>query len=233
LSWTVQGALLFSFSPMPPVLDPNGSPLAPGTIYAIGRNYAAHAMELGNPTPTSPLFFLKAASSLAGPGALIPLPSGASSLDYEVELVVLIAQDTGPIASEEALNIVGGWAVGVDFTDRARQSVLKANGHPWAAAKSFRGAAACSHFIKTEALSDPQNVTLTLTVNDEPRQAGNTAQMSHSVANLIAFLSIRQDLRAGDLIYTGTPAGVGPLTSGDRVDVHLDTLISAQFTVGD
>lgn len=216
---------------MSTLFAPDGSPLRVGTVFGIGRNYAAHAAELGNSVPDAPMIFLKAASSVVGPGAEVPLPAGAASLHHEVELVALITQPLSRATPADALAAVGGWAVGIDWTDRPLQNRLKNAGHPWAAAKSFRGASCVSGFIPTDKVPDPQAVQLRLRVNGELRQDASTALMLHNVADLLSFLSINHDLQPGDLVFTGTPEGVGPVLPGDRVEAELVGLCGATFTV--
>lgn len=215
----------------PQIRGPGGQPLQPGTLFAIGRNYAAHAAELGNAIPQSPVVFLKAWSSLAANGSAIPLPPGATSLHHEVELVVLIGKTLSRIAPEDALDAIAGYGVGIDFTDRALQSQLKAKGLPWVKSKSFRGAACLSDFIAAHQIPNPQDLTLRLWVNGEIKQDGHSGQMIYPVAQLLSYLSQSHDLLPGDLVFTGTPQGVGPVVAGDKVDIELVDHCRATFTV--
>lgn len=214
-----------------PILGPRGRPIEIGTIFAIGRNYAAHARELGNSVPEAPMFFLKAASSAVGPGAAIPLPPGATGLDHEVELVALIGAPLSRATPAQARGAVGGWAVGIDWTDRPLQSRLKAAGKPWAQAKSFRGASCLSHFVPPEALPDPGAATLRLSVEGQVRQEGDTRDMILDVYELLSFLSMGHDLVPGDLVFTGTPSGVSTVFPGEGVKAELVGIVDASFTL--
>lgn len=209
-------------------LTPPG--FVPGTVFAIGRNYADHARELGNDVPTSPMFFLKASSCVVGPGSVLPLPPGLTEIHHEVELVVRLGK-----SSAEGRPVVEAYTVGIDLTDRVLQNQLKSQGMPWAAAKSFRAAAPVAEFIPAANVADVQALTLRLWVNGILKQEGDTSLMIHPVAKLVTFLANSHDLQPGDLIFTGTPSGVGPLRSGDRVEIGLfnvaDRLTGTTFTV--
>lgn len=176
-----------------------------GTIWCVGRNYAAHAKELGNAVPEAPVVFLKPAGSVLLSGGTLRLPADSKRVDHEVELVVALAADRG-------LRM----AVGVDFTARDLQEEAKKKGLPWTDAKGRPGFAAVGPFAD---LALPAE--LSLAVNGKARQSGTTADMIFPVPRLIEHLDSRFGLRPGDLIFTGTPAGVGPVAAGDRIEAVL------------
>ncbi|UPT74509.1 MAG: fumarylacetoacetate hydrolase family protein [Elusimicrobiota bacterium] len=175
-----------------------------GTIWCIGRNYAEHAKELGNEAPSSPVVFLKPASSLMIDGGVLRIPSDSNRVDHEVELVV---------AYGSSLKM----AVGIDFTARDIQGELKAKGLPWTAAKGRPGFAAIGNFVDLHLPAD-----LILSVNGTTRQKGTTADMLFTIEKLVEHLNSTYGLTEGDLIFTGTPSGVGPVVSGEKIDARLN-----------
>ena len=195
-------------------------PVVPPHIFCIGRNYAEHATEMGAPKPAEPVVFMKPATSLVAEGQPLVLPKGQGSVHHEMELVVAIGNEGADIPAAAALGHVAGVTLGVDLTLRDLQSRLKQAGQPWELSKSFDGSAAIGKFISWPAQSDIQNINMRCTVNGALRQQGNTREMLFPVATIIAFLSRYWRLLPGDLIYTGTPAGVGPLVPGDRVGIE-------------
>lgn len=197
------------------------------TIYCIGRNYVAHIAELGNEKPTEPLVFLKPNACLLNQGATIRLPEFSRSVHYEAELVLLIGQDADALTPQNALDIVAGYGVGLDLTARDVQQIAKEKGLPWTKAKGFKGAACVSDFVPPQYVSNPQETTFRFEVNDEVRQQGQTALMIYPLTTILCHLAETYGLRAGDLVFTGTPEGVGELHSGDRLklsfgDVQVD-----------
>ncbi|MXR36303.1 fumarylacetoacetate hydrolase family protein [Craterilacuibacter sinensis] len=206
-------------------------PFRVGNIFCIGRNYAAHAAELGNALEEEPLVFLKPTSALIGEDAPITLPAYSQDVQHEAELVVLIGKGGADIAESGALEHVAAYGIGLDLTARDVQSEAKRKGLPWVKAKGFRTAACVSALVDARRVPDPQALHFSLTVNGETRQQGDTAMMLFSVANIVSTLSRIYGLAEGDLIYTGTPAGVSALASGDTVAVQLDGLVSAAWRV--
>ncbi|KUM02887.1 fumarylacetoacetate hydrolase family protein [Chromobacterium subtsugae] len=200
-------------------------------IFCIGRNYAAHAAELGNPVESEPLVFLKPTSALLDESSPIHLPEYSDDVHHECELVVLIGKGGGDIAPEQALSHVAGYGVGLDLTARDAQSAAKSKGHPWTKAKGFRGAACLSALVPAERVADPQRLQFELRVNGQLRQAGDTGMMLFTVAQQISYLSRTYGLSAGDLIYTGTPEGVARIRSGDELDLSLHGQVSAHWKV--
>lgn len=189
------------------------------TIYCIGRNYAAHAREMGAPADAEgePVVFLKPEAARLEPPGPIRLPPDAGAIHHEAELVVRVG--AGPVA--EAL------ALGLDLTDRPRQAAARAAGLPWARAKGFRGSAPLGPFVPAADVGPLDQLTFTLAVNGAVRQHGHAARMLHSVPRLLAYLDEVFGLRPGDLVYTGTPEGVGPLALGDRLVLALAGVAAA------
>ena len=209
----------------------NGQTMPLGNIFCIGRNYTEHIKELNNALPTEPVVFMKPTSALAQTGEAIVLPSFSESVHHECELVVYIKADVDHVSPEDALRYVGGYAIGLDLTARDVQSVCKEKGLPWTKAKGFRTAACLSHFIAPDVVGDIQEQQFSLLINGEIRQQGNSVDMMFPVGQIIAYLSTIYGLQAGDVIYTGTPAGVGPLQVGDIVRLDWHGHIQAEFHV--
>lgn len=203
------------------VLRETGERLPVGKIVGVGRNYAEHAAEMGAPGTGRPLLFLKPSTALVPDGGEVLLPHGAGSVHHEVELVVVIGETGKAIPAGEALRHVLGYAVGLDMTLRDLQSEAKSRGEPWCVAKGFDASAPVSAVVARDAVGDGSGLEITLDVNGERRQAGNTSQMLHGVADLVAFASRWFTLERGDLLFTGTPAGVGPVEPGDRLEARI------------
>jgi 2-keto-4-pentenoate hydratase/2-oxohepta-3-ene-1,7-dioic acid hydratase in catechol pathway len=205
----------------------NGLPeLKPGSVYCIGRNYAEHAKELNNPVPKSPIVFMKPPSSLIGDSETILIPHGSSKVHHEAELVIAIGKTGKNINRSQAFEYIAGYAIGIDVTARDIQDELKSSGKPWLLAKGLDSFAPLGNFIRPNAIEDPSHVTIQLWVNDELRQHGNTRDMIFPIDDLIARLSTYFTLQPGDLIYTGTPEGVGPMVDGDSVRASLNNGLS-------
>lgn len=181
-------------------------------IWAVGRNYADHAKELGNEVPTKPMIFLKAGSTASVNGNELILPEWATDVHHEVEIALKFSQ---------FYHVVEG-ALALDLTERTLQNELKAKGHPWTLAKSFTGSCAVSSFFSMKNFDQFRDRRLRLWVNDELKQDGNTSQMIHSFENLIEYVKEHFPVCPGDLLLTGTPAGVGPIKSGDTLRAELD-----------
>ncbi|HEY9101275.1 fumarylacetoacetate hydrolase family protein [Chitinimonas sp.] len=216
---------------MPSIHFQDGSARAVANIFCIGRNYAAHAAELGNQVEPEPVVFLKPTSALLEEGQPLRLPAFSQDVHHEAELVVLIGQGGKHIAPEAALQHVAGYALGLDLTARDLQTVAKQKGLPWTLAKGFDGSACVSRFVPAAALPAPGEATFSLDVNGQRRQSGDCRMMIYDLPFLIAYLSDRFTLQAGDLIYTGTPAGVAALQAGDQLALSLPGLIDARFEV--
>ena len=192
-----------------------------GKIVCIGRNYADHIKELGNEMPERPIIFMKPASSVIGEGEQIVIPSYSSDCHHEAELALLIGTGGKDIPADQAMSHVAGFGVAIDLTLRDVQAEQKKKGLPWEIAKGFDTACPLSPFVPAASVSDPQNLRITLSVNGAPRQDGSTALMIHRMPELISYLSSIFTLEPGDLILTGTPAGVGPIKSGDQLVAEI------------
>ena len=188
-----------------------------GKILCLGRNYLDHIRELGNQVPDRAVIFCKPASSIIPDGGEIRIPAYSNDCHHELELAVLIGKTGKDISKSDAMTHVAGYAVALDLTLRDLQSELKAKGLPWEIAKAFDTSCPLSDFTPAAKVVDPNHLHLALTVNGELRQDGTTAQMMRSVEEIIAEISIYFTLEAGDIILTGTPAGVSRLQSGDRL----------------
>ncbi len=192
-------------------------------IYGIGLNYADHAQEMGSQGPSEPVVFIKPVSALMPGGGSLAYPRQTSDLHHEVEIVLLLGQDGFQLELAAAEKLILGVGIGLDLTLRDRQQEAKQKGRPWAIAKGFAGSAPVSHFLPAETL-DLQDLHFSLTINGELRQQGHSSDMLFSAAELVMHLSQYFQLRRGDLIFTGTPAGVGPLVVGDQVEAALGAL---------
>ena len=195
-----------------------------GKIVCLARNYAEHARELGNETPAAPVLFMKPASSVIDNGATVRIPAYSQECHYEVELAVLIGTQARTVTVDKALEHVAGYGVAIDMTLRDVQNGLKAKGLPWEIAKGFDTACPLSDFVPVGAIADPHALQLTLAVNGEIRQNGTSADMIHRVAQIIAHISAIFTLEPGDVILTGTPAGVGPVGAGDVMTAEIATV---------
>jgi fumarylpyruvate hydrolase len=194
-------------------------------IYCIGRNYADHAREMGaDPNRESPFFFGKPQDAVVPGGGDIVYPPATSNLHYEVELVVALAKGGRNIAISEALGCVYGYAVGLDLTRRDLQARAKEKGQPWDTAKGFDQSAPISPITPASGCGHLGTGAIWLSVNGLEKQRGDLAQMIWSIPEVIAHISGLVALAPGDLIFTGTPAGVGPVVVGDRVRCGIDGL---------
>ena len=194
------------------------SPCLPSKIVCVGRNYVEHARELGNDVPKIPLIFLKPPSSIINPGEPIILPPQSQQVEHEAELVVVIGKRGRNIIAEEARNYILGYTIGNDVTARDLQ---KSDGQ-WTRAKGFDTFCSFGPWIETD--FDISDALITCKVSGQPRQMGSTRDMVFNVSTLVAFISSVMTLEQGDLIFTGTPSGVGPLKAGDEVVVEIDGL---------
>ncbi len=201
-------------------------------IYCVGRNFADHAKEMGASAPASPaergrpVFFLKPSDAIVTDG-VVPYPPGTRELHHEVELVVALGHDApvGELDRTRAQSLVFGYAVGLDLTRRDLQAEAKAKGLPWDIGKAFDASAPISDIVPAHQINDLHARTLTLQVNGQRRQHGALADLIWSVADILHELSKLYALRAGDLVFMGTPAGVGPLQVGDRFLASLDGVV--------
>ncbi|MFT4752737.1 MAG: 2-keto-4-pentenoate hydratase/2-oxohepta-3-ene-1,7-dioic acid hydratase in catechol pathway [Salibacteraceae bacterium] len=186
-------------------------------IICIGRNYALHALELNNPVPTEPVVFLKPDSAILQSDKPFFIPDFSSDVHHELEVVVKITKVGKHIQKKFAPKYYDSVSVGIDFTARDLQSILKSKGLPWEKAKAFDGSAPIGKFMKIDESIDINNLDFSLTKNGETVQIGNTKDMMFSVDDIIEHVSKYFTLKIGDLIYTGTPSGVGKVEVGDEL----------------
>ncbi|WP_420235164.1 fumarylacetoacetate hydrolase family protein [Pseudomonas sp. ABY48] len=193
-----------------------------GKVVCIGRNYAEHAKELDNPVPTEPLLFIKPGSCVVPLEGGFSIPADRGSVHYEAEIAVLIGKPLSPRPSaEEVLDAISGFAPALDLTLRDKQAELKTKGLPWEVAKSFDGAAVLAPFVSSGTFADLTDIPVRLTINGEVRQDGNSSLMLNPIVPMIQYMAGCFSLQAGDVILTGTPAGVGPLNAGDELILEL------------
>ena len=202
-------------------------------IYCVGRNYLDHIREMGNDEREPPFFFSKPADyeALLPSGGEFPYPAQSSEVHFEIELVVAIGKGGSNITPEQALEHVYGYAVGIDMTRRDLQSKAKKAGKPWEVAKGFDHAAPCSAVASAADIGHPDSGAIWLKLNGEMAQNGDLAQQIWSVPETIGHLSTMFELVPGDLIYTGTPAGVGPVKKGDVMHGGIDRIGEIEITV--
>ena len=181
-------------------------------IYCVGRNFEGHAKELGNKVPTSPLIFQKS-NSAVNVKETIEIPKN-KTIEHELEIVLMIGKEGVPKNQEDARTFISGFSIGLDLTDRDLQSELKKKGLPWFASKSFKGSAVIDTNFRHECPNE-----FYLNVNQKIRQEGNLKDMIFSFEDIVLHLSKIVDLKKGDIIFTGTPEGVGPLESGDEIEM--------------
>jgi 2-keto-4-pentenoate hydratase/2-oxohepta-3-ene-1,7-dioic acid hydratase in catechol pathway len=202
-----------------------------GKILCIGRNYADHIKELGNEVPERPVIFMKPASSVIGAGEEIVIPSYSSDCHHEAELALLIGSTAKEVGADRAMQHIAGYGVAIDLTLRDVQAEQKKKGLPWEIAKGFDTACPLSAFVPAASVAAPQDLRITLSVNGEPRQDGSTALMIHRIPELVSYLSSIFTLEPGDLVLTGTPAGVGRIVSGDLVVAEITNVGSISVSV--
>jgi len=194
-----------------------------GRIFCIGRNYAEHALEMGHdPDREPPFFFSKPPNAVVPDGSELDFPVATSDLHHEIELVVALGSGGRDVPVDRALDLVHSYAVGLDMTRRDLQAVAKKAGRPWDMAKGFDESAPCSGLRPAAEIGHPAAGEIWLDVNGERRQQGDLAQQIWSVPEALAYLSTLVALRPGDLLMTGTPAGVGAVQPGDRLTGHID-----------
>ena len=194
-----------------------------GRIYCVGRNYADHAREMGHdPDREPPFFFMKAANSIVQNNATIAYPVGTKDVHHEIELVVAIGKGGKNISVDKALEHVWGYGVGLDMTRRDVQGEAKKLGRPWEMGKSFDESAPCTALRPASEIGHPAKGTIELKVNGQAKQTGDLAMQIWTVPEQIAYLSELITLQPGDLIFSGTPAGVGPIKAGDKLEGHVD-----------
>jgi fumarylpyruvate hydrolase len=213
-------------APTPPSVEVRGTRdrFAVRRIFCVGRNYAAHAREMGNDDREPPFFFTKPADAVVASGSSVPYALRTSNFHHEAELVVALGSGGTNVPVAKANSLVYGYAVGIDLTRRDLQSEAKDSGKPWDTSKGFDRSAPIGAIRPVSAGGILERARIWLSVNGKVRQDADIAEMTWKVPEIIAELSTLFEIAAGDLIYTGTPAGVGPLVRGDAVEVGIDGL---------
>ena len=206
------------------ILQLGSQQYSPQRIFCIGKNYAEHVKELGGNAPGQPVVFMKPVSCLVSPGETIRIPTHGSNLQHEAEVVVLIGTPGKDIPKSDAASHIAGLTLGLDLTLRDVQSDLKKKGWPWEISKAFDQSAPLGTLTPYGNTLPLDNIPFQCSVNGAVRQTGNSCEMIFPIPHLICYLSGIWSLKEGDLVFTGTPSGVGPLHPGDRVTLHSDLL---------
>jgi fumarylpyruvate hydrolase len=203
-------------------------------VFCVGRNYAAHAREMGkDPDREPPFFFMKPADAVVPATGRVPYPPQTNDLHHEVELVAAIGKPGRNVPAERALDLVWGYGVGIDLTRRDLQAIAKEMARPWEWAKGFDASAPCGPIHPVAAIGHPAKGRIWLTVNGTTRQDGDLSEMIWPVADVVSIVSRSMALMPGDLVYTGTPSGVGALNPGDRVTAGVAGLADIALTIGE
>ncbi len=208
-----------------------GEQIKLGTIYCIGRNYREHAQEMNAPVPAEPVVFIKPPSAYVPDGGCIVAPEAGHLLHHEVEIVAVVGKVLRHASTADAASAIAGYAIGIDVTLRDIQQRAKEQGLPWSIAKGFATSAPMSHVVPAESIGSLDQLEFGLAVNGVERQRGTPSQMIWSVPELLAFLSKWFVLQAGDVVFTGTPEGVGPLANGDRIHAWLGDVVTLEVQV--
>lgn len=203
-----------------------------GKVVCVGRNYAEHARELNNPVPAEPLLFIKPATAVVALDQPLRLPQGLGAVHYETEIALLIGQTlSGDVSELQASAAIAGIGLALDLTLRELQDQLKAKGHPWERAKAFDGACPLSAFVEPAQLPDLNAISLQLRINGELRQQGSSAEMITPIIALLRHIAGVFTLQPGDVVITGTPAGVGVLASGDQLQLAIPGVLQQSASI--
>ncbi len=209
----------------------SGREMAVGKIVCMGQNYAKHIEELKTRVPDKPMLFFKPSTALLNPGDPIRLPDFSKNIHYETELVALIDKQARHVSAADALQFVGGYAVGLDLTARDVQVEARKHGEAWAVAKGFDGSAPMSEITRAEEVGDPGDLEIELRLNGEVRQSARTSDMIFKTEDIISYASSVFTLEPGDLVFTGTPSGVGVIRSGDELEARIERVGTARWKV--
>jgi fumarylpyruvate hydrolase len=204
-------------------------------IFCVGRNYHAHAIEMNRPVDKAtmkPFYFNKAASTLVESGATVPYPCGTQDYQFEMELVVAIGTIGFRVSESDAKKLIYGYCAGLDMTRRDLQLVAREQGRPWDLGKDFEKSAVCTEIIPIGNLGVLCSGAINLQVNGETKQTSDLSKLIWNIPELLADLSQYYHLEPGDLIFTGTPEGVGPVKSGDKITGHIDQVGDIELTIG-
>lgn len=223
--------------PPPPSLPVRGSSarFPVKRIFCVGRNYHAHAVEMGRPVDKAtmqPFYFTKSSSTLVESGATVPYPAGTANYHYEMELVVAIGAHGFRLAATDAHGLIYGYAAGLDMTRRDLQLVARDQGRPWDLGKDFERSAVCSAILPVGDLGVLTSGAITLQVNGETKQSADLSQLIWNIPELLADLSQFYHLEPGDILYTGTPEGVGPVKPGDIITGRIERVGEVALTIG-
>lgn len=214
-----------------PVLS--GMPFPVSRIFCVGQNYKDHTKEMGgNPETDQPFFFMKPASAVLPNGATMPYPPHTRDLQHEVELVVALSMGGRNIPPESANDLIFGYAVGLDMTKRDVQAELKKKGRPWEMAKAFDFSAPCSAITSKARTGPLAKGKIACRVNGQVRQSSDLSEMIWGVPQIIHYLSLQVEIAPGDLIFTGTPAGVGPVAKGEKIEAAIEGLEPLVIEIG-
>ena len=205
--------------------------LPTGKVICVGRNYADHAQELQNPVPKEPLLFMKPQTAIVSLYEPIAIPQSKGEVHYEAEIAVLVGRELKNADKDQATKGIAGIGVALDLTLRDLQSQLKQEGHPWEKAKAFDGSCPLSRFEPIASFHSLNNLEIEFILSDIVKQKGSSAQMLFDIASLMEYISGCFTLQPGDVVLTGTPKGVGPLTPGNTVQIRLNDIIAVRTTV--
>ncbi len=208
----------------------DGRTFTPSKIICVGRNYARHIDEMQAERTESPVLFLKPNSALCSIEQPLKLPRNYGSVHHEIELALCIGQKGSFIEKEKVFDYIAGYGLALDLTLRDLQAQAKKGGLPWAVAKGFDGACPVSNFVSALNIAHPDRLQLVLKINGELKQNGNTSRMLFPIPELVSYISRFFTLETGDLILTGTPAGVGPLTPGNVIEAEIESVARIQTT---
>jgi fumarylpyruvate hydrolase len=204
-------------------------------IFCVGRNYHAHAIEMGRPVDKAtgkPFYFLKDCSTLVDSGSTVPYPAGSANYHFEMELVVAIGAEGFRVQEADAEKLIYDYAAGLDMTRRDLQLVAREQGRPWDLGKNFEKSAVCTEIVPIGSLGVLKAGAINLQVNGVQKQSADINQLIWNIPELLADLSLYYHLQPGDLIYTGTPEGVGAVKSGDVITGHVDRVGDVRLTIG-
>jgi len=203
-------------------------------LFFVGQNYEDHAKEMGSETnKEAPFFFTKSPSAYVPSGSTIPYPPGTKNFHHEMELVVAIGKPVFEVETEAAKQAIFGYACGLDMTRRDLQMEAKSKGLPWDMAKDVEQSAVLSEIVSVETIGHPESGLIELSVNGEIRQSGDLRDLVNSPAELVSYLSSFYHLGPGDLIYTGTPSGVGPVLPGDHIEGYIQGVGTIKLSISD
>lgn len=227
------GDYAFAAPPVVALASTSTKPFPVRRIFCVGQNYSEHAREMGsNPEVDPPFFFTKPADAIVPNGASVPYPPGTNDFQHEVELVVAFSGGGSNIAADKVEDLIFGYAVGLDMTRRDIQAAAKKKGRPWDMSKAFDFSAPCAAITPKAETGMLAKGAIACKVNGKIRQAADLGDMTWKVPQIVQFLSALVEIRPGDLIFTGTPAGVGPVVKGDVIEATIEGLEPLTIRIG-